>query len=200
MPTGYTADVGDGKVTDFRTFALQCARNFGATIMQRDDPASELPKLREESDYYAKRVAEAEARIAQLAKMTPEEATLAAQADSEKRLAEHERYAENRRQTRVRYEAMMEKVRAWQPPTPGHESMKKFMLSQLTESIEFDCAGYAPYPHPIHTEAWLQQEREKAHHDLEYAIKSRGEEQVRCANANAWIRALYASLEVEVPA
>ncbi len=23
MPTGYTADVGDGKVTDFRTFALQ---------------------------------------------------------------------------------------------------------------------------------------------------------------------------------
>ncbi len=26
MPTGYTAEVSDGKVTDFATFALGCAR------------------------------------------------------------------------------------------------------------------------------------------------------------------------------
>lgn len=27
MPTGYTADVGDGKLKDFREFALRCARD-----------------------------------------------------------------------------------------------------------------------------------------------------------------------------
>lgn len=30
MPTGYTFEVCEGKMTDFSAFALQCARAFGA--------------------------------------------------------------------------------------------------------------------------------------------------------------------------
>ena len=38
MPTGYTADIQDGKITTLREYALSCARAFGALIMMRDDP------------------------------------------------------------------------------------------------------------------------------------------------------------------
>lgn len=40
MPTGYTAAVEDGTITEFDDFAWQCARAFGALIMMRDDPMS----------------------------------------------------------------------------------------------------------------------------------------------------------------
>lgn len=37
MPTGYTASVQEGKVTEFRDFAMECARAFGALVMMRDE-------------------------------------------------------------------------------------------------------------------------------------------------------------------
>lgn len=42
MPTGYTSGVAVGKVTDFREFALQCARAFGACISLSDE-SSDTP-------------------------------------------------------------------------------------------------------------------------------------------------------------
>lgn len=36
MPTGYTADIKDG--IDFKTYAMNCARAFGACVMLRDEP------------------------------------------------------------------------------------------------------------------------------------------------------------------
>ena len=52
MPTGYTTDIYNGKDVSFRDFALTCARQFGACIMQRDDPADEKPKIMPEESYH----------------------------------------------------------------------------------------------------------------------------------------------------
>ena len=37
MPTGYTAYVQDGVITEFADFAMKCARAFGALIDMRDE-------------------------------------------------------------------------------------------------------------------------------------------------------------------
>jgi len=37
MPTGYTADLNDGKQVTFQEFTMKCARAFGALIEMRDD-------------------------------------------------------------------------------------------------------------------------------------------------------------------
>jgi hypothetical protein len=37
MPTGYTAEILDGKVTTFREFAQKCMRAFESTIHMRDE-------------------------------------------------------------------------------------------------------------------------------------------------------------------
>lgn len=52
MPTGYTAGVKDGTVTDFKAFVMQCARAFGALIDMRDDPSDvPIPKSFAPSSY-----------------------------------------------------------------------------------------------------------------------------------------------------
>lgn len=45
MPTGYTAPVVDGEVTELKEFVWRCARAFGALVYLRDDPlTNERPK------------------------------------------------------------------------------------------------------------------------------------------------------------
>lgn len=181
MPTGYTADVGNGKVTDFRTFALRCARQFGATIMQRDDPMDEPPKHREPSDWNAREHVKALAEVERLASMTTAEAAV---------WMEEERAAVDAEN--ARYQAMLREVKAWVAPTPDHEAMKKFMADQ----IESSCSEWVrdfPYQTPAE---WLAAKRTKAARDVQYHSTKHAEEIERCAASNAWIDALYASLPV----
>lgn len=61
MPTGYTHGVQDGTVTEFRDFALICARAFGATILMRDDPMdAPIPDEFQSSTYHLDRLKELE--------------------------------------------------------------------------------------------------------------------------------------------
>lgn len=194
MPTGYTADVADGKVTDFRTFALRCARAFGATIMQRDDPMSEPPKPREVDDYYTRAVAERKAKIAALDAMTVEEANDAAALAYGEALKRHRESIQRNTDTRNRYNAMLAEAMAWEPPTPEHAGLKDFMVEQLTEGRKFD-TGYTPEPPTRQSgEFWLAHEKAEASRSLAYARESLAKEIERAEGANAWIAALYDAL------
>src|SRR5688500_6435841 len=99
MPTGYTAGVADGEVKDLRTFALRCARQFGATIMQRDESMESLPRLRDVSPHYAQQRAKAEARVLELRGMTEEEAERVASAQYDRSMKEYEQSRANREVT-----------------------------------------------------------------------------------------------------
>lgn len=200
MPTGYTADVGDGKVTDFKTFALRCARNFGATIMQRDERMEVLPELRKESKYYAESVEKAQARIAELAVMSPSHADKEADRAYQTALQTNAKYSEERRVTRERYEAMLAEVVLWEPPSRDHIGLKTFMEQQLNESIKFDTDYEPDKPLRLAPSEWLADEKKKAQRDLAYATKFLAEERERVANANEWITTLYESLGEKVPA
>lgn len=195
MSTGYTAGVQDGTVTEFRAFALICAREFGACIMQRDDPMSERPKHREPTDYHVRALAAARERLARAQSMTVEAAGVLADAEYAKATADY--YAAQTRSHAIahRYFLMLRRVEKWTPPTAEHSRLKAFMVSQLTESAEFD--SYEP-TRPVHRTGaeWLEAERATASKDVGYHENAEAEEQARCAESNAWIDALYASLEV----
>ena len=73
MPTGYTAGVADGSIIDFNEYALQCARNFGACILLRDEPlSSEIPEF-EPSDYHEKALTESKAGLSSFLAMNENE-------------------------------------------------------------------------------------------------------------------------------
>lgn len=138
MPTGYTADVCDGKVTDFPTFALKCARAFGALIMLRDEPMdAPIPdKLADGNlNYERKSVIDAEKALADWVQYPLERRIEIVREERKGDVRGVENYAVHCLAENNRIYTMLAKVRVWTPPTPEHESMKKFMIEQLTTSL-----------------------------------------------------------------
>jgi hypothetical protein len=194
MPTGYTSAVADGEVTEFRDFALQCARAFGALIEMRDDSADAPLRLPRESDYYEREVKETEARLANLHSMTTKEINEAAAVAYAAAVKRVEGYNAERRTTKERYEAMLAHVAAWKPPSPDHHELKQFMRQQLQQSIDFDCRCPTPLPAKRDAEEWWRDEIKNAERSLKSAAESAASERARVSGRRAWIQSLLASL------
>jgi len=75
MPTGYTAGVQDGKITEFSDFALNCARAFGALITMRDDPQdTPIPeKFEARTSYYDERLENAKDLMTEILTLTDDD-------------------------------------------------------------------------------------------------------------------------------
>lgn len=194
MPTGYTAGVQDGSVRTLRDFALRCARNFGATIMQRDDAMDVPPAHREVSDYYKRCLAGARERLKNAQDMTEDAAGRVADEEHTAAMRSFFESRDKAREERRRYMDMRRSVEAWQPPTPDHAGLKTFMLSQLDESIKFDCGPDRDPPTHRTGAQWLAETRADAAKSVALYEVEHAKEVARCAEANAWIDALYASL------
>lgn len=194
MPTGYTADVGDGKVRDFSEFAMHCARAFGALVMMRDEPnGAEIPAKFEPSSYHVKALASAKERLAELESMTDDEKHRQSRLAYDGALAYWRKAEAKRVETRDNYEAMLDKVLAWEPPTSQHTEMKSFMVEQLESSIKFDCNGYAAPEQPTVAE-WYADELARATRNIEYHEREDGKERERAEGRTEWVQALRESL------
>jgi len=195
MPTGYTLDLHDGKDITFEEFALKCARAFGALIDMRDEPIdTPTPEKLEPSDYHLKELEKAAKRFEEIKDWDDEKAQEEAERLYQEALKKREESIKKIEQIRKRYEDMLLKVRQWKPPTPDHEGLKKFMIQQLEESIEFDC--FIPeMPQRLSGEELRKQQIEKILSDIEYHGKEYVEEVNRVYERNKWLLLLRKSLK-----
>lgn len=196
MPTDYTSDIRDG--ISFKTFALNCARAFGACIEIRDEPGGgeKIPESFEASDYHLKKATEARNELQVLDNMTPAETEGEAIAAWQK--AEDHRLAklEEIKNLRAIYEAMLAKVIAWTPPTADHFGLRAFMIEQIEVSIGCDCrTSYYTAPHKQMTgNEWLEKRRGQLRDEVSYSEREYANEVRRAAERTAWVQALRASL------
>lgn len=194
MPTGYTHAVCDGKVTEFPEFAMTCARAFGALIMMRDDPmdAAIPDEIKPDTKYYDDRIAADMKRMGEIQAMSMEDANTAALEAHRQALASRTKYLADKEIEAGRLNDMLAKVRAWEPPTPEHVEMKKFMIDQLTISLPGD---YAPaIPALLDGQTWRQQEIDRLADSVVYLQKERDKEIDRAKGRTEWVKALRASL------
>lgn len=198
MPTGYTHCVQDGSVTEFREFALRCARGMGACVMLRDDPLDDgIPEtLPTEGEYHTAQINELKQRLGELRRMSLADAEKAATKEYDDALKRHREYLDEKELQRQRYEAMLAEVDKWIPPTDDHRGLKDFMVSQLRESINFDCSTtYVTAPVPAASgAAWLSDKISDCERDLKHHAEERAKQQTREASRQAWVDALRASL------
>jgi hypothetical protein len=198
MPTGYTAAVQSGEITEFRDFALRCARAFGACIMLRDESLDAPIPERGEPDtrYHDEALATATKRLAELRAMGPGEAERAATAAYQDLVSAYKDRLAQRLEYRRRYEAMLSLVREWEPPSDDHHELKKFMVEQLTTSICHDTDGsYDLPPEAMTAQDWLREELRKIEWQVNYHTEKRGEEIARTARRNQWTATLRHSLD-----
>lgn len=196
MPTGYTAAVQDGTITELRPFAMQCARAFGALISMRDEPYdAKIPqKFEPDTRYYDERIAETQEKLLKLPVMSPAECDAAAAADHAQAMTSWRERGQTREIHRQRYADMLSKVHAWQPPE-AVTGLKDFMIEQITKSIDFDCnvGKYDPGP-AAKGDEWQAAQMKDAQRDLSYGLEERAKEIARTADRNLWLDALRVSL------
>lgn len=176
MPTGYTSKVCSGKVTEFKDFAIGCidaflpdggrerleaeCSNQKNRAVEKDDPAKQLAIVQAMNGYQCRDAAMTEYAAAVIAR-------------DRRRLENVEK--------RGRYQAMLDKAVAWQPPTKDHLYYKQFMVSQLAESMEHDCddSYESMLAEPVlhSAENWRQKEIDRltreAAHDAEWAASAK---------------------------
>lgn len=204
MPTGYTADLYDGKETNFKDFVLNCSRAFGALAALRDDPNQEIPEELKVSDHYYTQIESDKKMVQYWTNISDED--LEAKLLEEKRASLESNYSSSvsRQELKVRYDAMLEEVKAWTPPTDEHLNLKKFMIEQLESSIEADCHLYydledikSQLDKPIVVDDLNQHRIEKLNNAVEslnYSLKSLNKQERWIAEKNKWILDLRNSL------
>lgn len=195
MPTGYTALVEDGTVTELRDYMLICARAFGALIMMRDDPMdAPIPeKLEADTRYYDEQIATLTAEIGRLTAMSADHALTESLAANDEARRRHREYEAADQLRLDRHLAMAEKVKAWEPPSPDHVEYKAFMLQQLEVSSRWLGSKRELPDMPI-GEAWRRERLADLSDSLSRAIKSRAEEIERTAGRQKWLDDLRGSL------
>jgi len=191
MPTGYTAAIYDD--ISFEDFILNCARNFGALMHMRDDSSKAKIKLRKETDYYQESLEESEAELEELLSLDGEGAFKRARAANTERFNEYLRRVTETQKQLSQLVAMREKVESWQAPSEEHTGLKKFMLSQIDETISFDCYTQDA-PKSIGPAEWLSSEIDCAKSSVEYSRKQLAKSKERNKETNKWIEQLFHSI------
>ena len=195
MPTGYTADIYEGRDVSFSDFALKCARAFGACIEQRDDDPNDKPKLinKDSKDNYHVNALEEANKWKKPTKTDFDDYV-------KEQTAYYNKKIDRSNKLKIRYQKMLDKANAWTPPTSEHEGLKKFMIEQLNSSIEFDCSNdyYQLELNNVKQltyNQYVKDMRDSNKRDIEYHTNELKKENERIDNRNAWISSLYKSLE-----
>lgn len=196
MPTGYTAAVADGEISELEPFVWQLARGMGALVTMRDEPwDAPIPESFEPSTkYYDEALATARSERDRLYGMSGKDAQAAADAEYAEWNRQRDAASEDHRARRNRYNAMLAQVVQWQGAPEG---IKEFALEQLTTGRDFDCREpFQFYRDPPLRDGseWRRAKLEKCARDIANLEAERAKEVARTEGRNAWLTQLRKSL------
>jgi hypothetical protein len=196
MPTGYTSKLYEGEDQSFEDFVLNCARAFGALIELRDEPDAEIPDTFEPSPYHDKEREKAEAELRELKRLSPVEIRTRAAKDYQAAVRRYREAIADAQELAERYGTMLARVMVWEPPSPDHEALKKFMIDQLQESIRRDCSTkYLTKPEPQPAQEWYDERVKSIMDGINYHNEQQAKEETRAEERNEWVSQLRGALE-----
>lgn len=194
MPSGYTSYIYNGRNVSFQDFALICARAFGACFHQRGDPLTDKPKLTEpDIKYHLDAITEVIKKRTNPTKAEFEEFT-------KESILYHNSEIANKKALKRRYEAVLTEARNWTPPTSDHEKLKRFMIEQLEESLNYDCDTsyhYAEIEQLKNTtfEQYKNELKISMERDIKYHTEQIEKEKANVEKTNKWLTDLFNSLK-----
>jgi hypothetical protein len=134
MPTGYTADLHDGKQITFEQFVLKCSRAMGAAIMQRDESPDVEIRERTLDDHYVENVAKSAAKLQEALNRPASEWEALQDAAIAEAETHRAKYLADKEAMKARYEGMLEQVRAWVPARTSADIYAQQEIARLTKA------------------------------------------------------------------
>jgi hypothetical protein len=108
------------------------------------------------------------------------------------------RWALEREEQKRRYAAMLDKAKRFVPPSGDHSDYAKFLVSQLEESIKFDChESTSQVPERLSPDQWKSRRLADLQASIVRYQKEQFDEDARTASRNRWLRELRTALECD---
>lgn len=192
MPTGYTYKIEEGNVS-FKDFAMDCARAFGAMSHLRDIGRDTPYTPKKVSEYHPKEVQAAIKKRDTLLNMTADTIQAKCDADFASAMKDWEASEKKRVEILGRYQAMLARVVAWNPPTPDHTGIKQFMIDQINLCLP-DFVHPREKPAPVAPGEYFRHAMDSILWDIDYHTKRANEEANRASSDNEWVKKLEESL------
>lgn len=132
MPTGYTACIEDGKITNAKDFILLCTRAFGVAYDVMEEPLS-VPtpiEFKPDLEYHTKRLEEELKEKERLLNISDEafhKEMMELRENSIKNATEHLRLSQ---ELDAKYEAILKDIEGWDPPD-DYKELKAFAIEQI---------------------------------------------------------------------
>lgn len=202
MPTGYTYKIIEGEVDNFKDFAKICMRAFGATIHMRDDSMDAEYTPRKVNDYYSKSLKEKKRELSVL--NMPDDLIMKEETERiNKSIQYHKKKIKEDKVNKEKLSKILVDAENWKPPTEEHEDAKKFMIKQLTMTIEeFDGDYHKKVIEEleeslknINPPGIRDSRKEDIEKDIKYYENQYKEEKKRVKDANDWCKKFLNSLE-----
>lgn len=202
MPTGYTADLVDGKMNTVEEYAKLCMRAFGATLHMRDEPLDKQYEPSEPSTYHLDSINDAKKDIERLKSTPIEEIKAGIIERAEKSLTDAIERKLKKMELKVKLESMLIEIEKLKLDD-RYKEFKNFMRSQITQTIEWDCnvkycendiqSAEATLKN-INVEKYIQDELIRLNEMITYH-KDKYEKEVKsCHEANVWVSDLLFAL------
>lgn len=137
MPTGYTAFIEDGKITNGKDFLKLCIRAFGVCADQREEPLSIT--LRTQfgiDDFYQRHLENIETDIKKYESISDEELYEERKSSLEGEIIRCKNKIKQINERNELYSKIRSEIKKWVAPTSEHNGIKEFALEQIDISIE----------------------------------------------------------------
>ena len=136
MPTGYTASIEDGKITNAKDFLMLCIRAFGVCIEMRDDSFDKpIPEKFEPSDYYSKSAERIQKEINELLNISDEELEIKMLQDRKESIDNYNKTIKDNLAKKKSYQSILSQIDNWHP-LEEYLPIKEFAINQIVMSMK----------------------------------------------------------------
>jgi hypothetical protein len=204
MPTGYTAGILNGTIKDFKAFATQCIRNFGAALHMRDDKFDKKFEPRVPDNYHLERLNEEKAKLEAYKLKSDEEVIANRKKNLEEEIDRCNNAIKEKQKNYNKLSSILADAQLYVPPTEEHKEYKNFMIDQLQNTMKWDCNTeyYKKAIEELEKELQnvdVQKIREEEiasiENDIKYSQERYNEELESCNKSNKWAEDVFNSLK-----
>lgn len=179
---------------------MGCAKAFGALVHMRDDPGNTpIPDEIPLDLYHKNQIEEAKKELIKVKKMTISECKKIAIKEFNKSVKYNKDQIKIKIERKKRYEKILSQAKDYKPPTPEHNNFKAFMISQITDSMVYDCNTKYDEDKldkgPLTGKQWKAERIDGIDYDIRYHTKEWDIEVKSNKDRNKWLKLLRMSLE-----
>lgn len=132
MPTGYTASIEDGAITNAKDFILLCTRAFGVAMEIRDEPLSTPTptEFKPNIKYHKEQLEKELAEMDRLLNISDEDFHKEMVELRENAIKSATKRLKSSQELDAKYEAILKDIKAWDPPEE-YKELKDFAIKQI---------------------------------------------------------------------